>query len=250
MPGKSCCGESVATTMQSISSGSIPAFASACRAAWCASSAGPLPASTWCRSRDARALLDPLVARVHELREIRVGHHARRARTCRCPRSWTLRIVHPPSRQRSLEARSLHRLDSISSMRSTLVQARCRERRDRDAAVARGDRARRAASGRLVEDQELRLVVEPELGEHSRTASMRRSSSRRRGVDHVQEQRRVADLLERGAGSAATRSGGRSRMKPTVSVMITSRSRGKRSRREVGSSVANMRVRDVAPRSS
>ena len=29
-------------------------------------------------------------------------------------------------------------------------------------------------------------------------------------------------------------------MKPTVSVMITSRSRGKRSRREVGSSVANI----------
>ena len=42
-------------------------------------------------------------------------------------------------------------------------------------------------------------------------------------------------ISSRVARKPATRSGGRSRMKPTVSVTITSRSRGKRSRREVGS---------------
>ena len=41
------------------------------------------------------------------------------------------------------------------------------------------------------------------------------------------------------ARNACARSRGRSRMKPTVSAMMISRSRGKRSRRVVGSSVAN-----------
>ena len=41
------------------------------------------------------------------------------------------------------------------------------------------------------------------------------------------------------ARNASTRSGGRSRMKPTVSVSTTSRSRGKRKRRLMGSRVAN-----------
>ena len=58
------------------------------------------------------------------------------------------------------------------------------------------------------------------------------------GVDDVEEEVGVAELLERRAEGGRRGPAGRSRMKPTVSVMITSRSRGKRSRRLVGSSVA------------
>ena len=75
----------------------------------------------------------------------------------------------------------------------------------------------------------------------SRTAAMRRSMSGAAASTTCRSSEASA-ISSSVARKASTRSGGRSRMKPTVSVTITSRSRGKRSRREVVSSVANIRL--------
>ena len=72
-----------------------------------------------------------------------------------------------------------------------------------------------------------------------RTASMRRSQSAV-AASTTWRSKEASASSSRVARKAATRSAGRSRMNPTVSVTITSRSRGKRRRRDVGSSVANI----------
>ncbi len=73
--------------------------------------------------------------------------------------------------------------------------------------------------------------------------SPRRPRSAARAPDRPRRRRAAADRPRPAPpawrGTRAPRSRGRSRMKPTVSVMMISRSRGSRSRRVVGSSVAN-----------
>ncbi len=181
-----------------------------------------------------------VVVRDHALGHVHAG--------ARDPGSHVMRHAPPAARiaPRGAAAHAaLARLASNSSRSARSSSSRSPVPRSAETATPPCARRERLA---LARRQAVDLVEDQQLGRRragpisSSTRAHRRDAAldvRRRGVDHVQEagRRRAAPRAWRGTPRPGR--GGRSRMKPTVSVTITSRSRGKRSRREVGSSVAN-----------
>ena len=134
------------------------------------------------------------------------------------------------------------RLDRLQQRRRCVAPSRAEIGDHRQVAARRAGSARALLVGQqidLVHHQDPARLGQPQVRQDRLDRRDLLLVRRIGGVDDVQQQVGLVQLLERGAERARRDRCGRSRMKPTVSAMMTSRSRGKRSRRVVGSSVAN-----------
>ena len=181
------------------------AASSARRAAGSARSTGVWPSRMKRRSLDPRALPDPLVARVHELLEVVVRHDA-------------LGHVHAgagdprPQGHSSPPPRPRGRLRGAAASKRSVEHPPPRARAGPRARVLRAQtpppprgvpRARAPAPGGsrsiLLKTSSSGVSLEPDLREHAPHRGDAALEVLRRGVHHVQEQVRLAQLLEGGA---------------------------------------------------